>query len=73
KSFAIALSRLGELYINDAFADCHRAHASIDAITEELPSYAGPLLVQEVRLLDQIRKKPSTPFVLVLGGKKMET
>jgi 3-phosphoglycerate kinase len=73
KSFAMALARLGDLYMNDAFADSHRAHASIDAITEELPSYAGPLLLTEIRLLESIRKRPSKPFFLFLGGKKMET
>jgi phosphoglycerate kinase len=72
KSFARQLARLGDLYINDAFAVSHRAHASVEAITEELPSYAGPLLAREVAVLGPLlNKEPRRPFVLLLGGLKM--
>ncbi len=70
KSFAAALAKLGDIYINDAFADCHRAHASVEAITRELPSYAGPSLVHEVTVLSSIFEKPKQPFVLFMGGLK---
>jgi 3-phosphoglycerate kinase len=72
-SFAESLANLGDLYVNDAFAVSHRAHASVDAITSELPSYAGPLLSNEVAVLSSIEKKGKKPFVLVLGGLKMTT
>jgi phosphoglycerate kinase len=72
-SFAQSLARLGDLYVNDAFAVSHRAHASIDAITSELPSYAGPLLSNEVSVLSKLEKSSKRPFVLVLGGLKMTT
>jgi phosphoglycerate kinase len=72
KTFAQQLAALGEIYVNDAFAVSHRAHASVDAITEELPSYAGPLLAREVEVLGSlIAGEPKRPFVLVLGGLKM--
>lgn len=72
KSFASQLAALGDIYINDAFAVSHRAHASVDAITEELPSYAGPLLTHEVTVLESLfDTEPKRPFVLVSGGLKM--
>lgn len=73
KVFAEQLAALGDLYVNDAFSVCHRAHASVDAITEFLPSYAGPLLAHEVEVLDAVASHPRQPFVLVVGGLKMES
>ena len=70
-SFAEALSKLGDLYVNDAFAVSHRAHASVDAITSELPSYAGPLLSDELSVLSRVGEHSKRPFILVLGGLKM--
>jgi phosphoglycerate kinase len=72
-SFAQSLASLADLYVNDAFAVSHRAHSSIDAITTELPSYAGPLLAQEVQMLQKVVRSPKQPFVLVVGGLKMTT
>ncbi len=72
-SFAEALAKFGDLYVNDAFAVSHRAHASVDAITGFLPSYAGPLLATEVSVLNKLEERVKRPFVLVLGGLKMST
>ena len=71
--FAKQLAALGDLYINDAFAVCHRPQTSVHAITKEIPSYAGPLLAQEVTILTKAMQHPRAPFVLVVGGVKMET
>jgi phosphoglycerate kinase len=73
KGFAKELAALADIYVNDAFAVSHRAHASLDAITKELPSYAGPLLSTEVSVLTKLEQKTKQPFVLVLGGLKMTT
>ena len=70
-ALAHALAQLGDLYVNDAFAVSHRAHASVDAITSELPSYAGPQMVSEVAVLEKVVSHPKHPFVLVMGGLKM--
>lgn len=70
-TLAHALAQLGDLYMNDAFAVSHRAHASVDAITSELPSYAGPQLVSEVEVLAKVLAHPKHPFVVVMGGLKM--
>jgi len=72
-SFAQALASLGDLYVNDAFAVSHRAHASVDAITSDLPSFAGPLLANEITVLSKLDKGLKHPFVLVMGGLKIET
>ena len=71
--FAHELAALGEIYVNDAFAASHRAHASLVAITEFLPSYAGLLLTQEVHALETVLESPERPVVAVVSGAKLET
>jgi phosphoglycerate kinase len=70
--FAAELASLGDIYINDAFAVSHRVHASIVAITELLPSYAGLLLESEVVHLSKAFH-PKRPFLFILCGAKFET
>ena len=71
--FAKQLSELADLYINDAFSVCHRAHASVSAITRYLPAYAGFRLSKEVENLSQILAKPIHPFIVLMGGIKIST
>jgi phosphoglycerate kinase len=70
QAFAKELAALADVYVNNAFGVCHRAHASVHAIARELPSYAGTLVQQEVRELGRPFQKP---FVLVMGGMKLKT
>jgi 3-phosphoglycerate kinase len=70
--FARDLARLADIYINDAFAASHRQHASLCTIKNYLPSYAGLLLEKEVSHLNKILL-PTRPFVMVMGGAKIET
>lgn len=72
KMFAEELAKLGDIYINDAFSDCHRNHASIVGITKFLPAYAGLLLEKEFEELETA-KNPEHPAVAVIGGAKIET
>jgi phosphoglycerate kinase len=72
-TFARALARLGDIFVNDAFSTAHRAHASTDAITRLLPSYAGPLLMEEVAALRSVLDKPQRPVAAVVGGAKVST
>jgi 3-phosphoglycerate kinase len=72
KTFAKKLSAQADLYINDAFSVCHRAHASISAIRQYLPAYAGLLLEKEILNLDKI-KNPAKPLVVLMGGAKIKT
>jgi phosphoglycerate kinase len=60
-----------ELYVDDAFACAHRAHASIVGPPTRLPSAAGRLLVHEVDVLSSLLDNPRRPFVAVLGGAKV--
>lgn len=72
KAFAKELASLGDMYVNDAFAVAHRKHASVSAITEFIPSYAGPLLAREVQELSKAFT-PEHPFLFILGGAKFDT
>jgi phosphoglycerate kinase len=72
-AFAQALARLGDMFVGDAFSTAHRAHASTDAITRLLPSYAGPLLMEEVAALRSVLEKPERPVAAVVGGAKVST
>jgi len=71
-SFGRALSRYGEIFINDAFSVCHRKHASIIGVPAFLPSYAGLQLEEEIKNLSEAFN-PSHPFLFILGGSKFET
>ncbi len=68
--FARQLASLGDMYVNDAFAVCHRPHASVSAITKYMPVYAGPFLGKEIMELDKI-KKGRPPFIVIFGGAKI--
>ncbi len=70
-TFAKSLSTLGDIFLNDAFATAHRAHASNVGITRYIPSFPGLLLAKEVETLNQLMKKPAHPLILIMGGAKM--
>lgn len=63
---------LGDIFVNDAFASSHRAHASVCGIASILPSYNGFLIEEEVKILDKILNKPETPFTIIMGGAKVD-
>jgi phosphoglycerate kinase len=70
--FARRLAALADVYVNDAFAAAHRAHASIAAITRHLqPAAAGLLMRRELEALGRILESPARPLVAVLGGAKV--
>ena len=70
--FAKDLSKLADIYVNNAFAVCHRKHASVVAIKKYLPSFAGLLLEKEIENLDKVIK-PKKPLIVVMGGSKIGT
>jgi len=72
-AFAEFLSTLGDFYINEAFANCHRKHASIVGIPHYKPGFAGLSLEKEMEILESVKKNPKRPFVVVIGGAKLET
>ncbi len=73
KDFAASLAKLGDMYVNDAFTNCHRKHASMVALAELLPSFAGLQLSKELEYLSQVLDAPKKPLVLIVSGAKMET
>jgi phosphoglycerate kinase len=72
-SFARRLAEHGDLYVGDAFSSAHRAHASIEAITKHLPSYAGLLMMAEITALGEALETPERPVMAIIGGAKVST
>jgi len=71
--FAAALTRLGDLYVNDAFSAAHRAHASMVGLAERLPHAAGRLMEAELDTLGRALDSPERPLAAVVGGAKIST
>ena len=72
-AFAAELAKLGDLFVGDAFSCAHRAHASTEGLTHHLPSYAGPLLMEEINALRTAIEKAQRPTAAVVGGAKVST
>jgi phosphoglycerate kinase len=71
-SFAQALAKLGDVYMNDAFGAAHRAHASTVGVAKYLPEAAmGLLMERELRYLKDELANPGRPFLVILGGSKV--
>jgi phosphoglycerate kinase len=73
QKFAAGLASLADIYVNDAFAAVHRAHASIVGVPKFLPSFAGFLIKKEITVLSSLLGKPPKPFVALMGGIKIST
>jgi phosphoglycerate kinase len=71
--FARRLASLGDLFVNDAFAASHRAHASVVGVAAYLPAYAGELMEAELGALHRALDNPRRPMVAVVGGAKVST
>ena len=72
EGFARELAAFGDIYVNDAFSAIHRAHASMVGVPNFLPHYAGLLVRDEIKQLEQARH-PEAPSFAILGGAKFET
>lgn len=70
-SFAQALAKLADVYVNDAFGTAHRAHASTVGVAKYLPAVAGFLMENELETLSSILTNPEHPFGALLGGAKV--
>ncbi len=71
--FARDLAALGDVYVNDAFAVSHRAHASVVGIAQHLPAYAGLLMLAELSALHRALDEPRRPLVAIVGGAKVSS
>ncbi len=75
KQFAEQLSKLGDIYVNDAFGTAHRAHASTTIVAKFFPENKcfGALLAQEIESIDKVMKTGEKPVLAVLGGAKVSS
>ena len=69
--FTKALASLADVYVDDAFAAVHRAHASIVGVAELLPHAAGKLVANEYTSLHALLEKPKKPVTAIIGGAKV--
>ncbi len=69
--FAKELASMADIFVNDAFATSHRAHASTVGITEHLPVVAGFLMEKELDYLQEVLTNPRRPLVALIGGAKV--
>ncbi|MBI2443175.1 MAG: phosphoglycerate kinase [Candidatus Levybacteria bacterium] len=72
-TFAASLASLAEIYVDDAFAVCHREDASVVGVPRLLPSYGGLLLQKEIEAMDLLLDNPQHPFLAILAGAKIST
>ncbi len=71
--FARQLAEGFDLYVNNAFAVCHRDHASVSGVPKILPSYAGLLIEEEVAELAKVTEAPAEGKIIIMGGAKAST
>jgi len=72
-NFAKSLATLGDFFVNDAFSCSHRAHASTEAITKELPAFAGRNMEAELTALEKALGAPKRPVMAIVGGAKISS
>src|SRR3989338_7442822 len=70
REFSKHLSKMADLFVNDAFGASHRVHASTVGITQFLKGYAGLLLDKEVTMLSEALENPKRPMTVIIGGAK---
>ncbi|GAA3566283.1 phosphoglycerate kinase [Snuella lapsa] len=75
KDFAKQLSKLGDIYVNDAFGTAHRAHASTTIVAQFFPEYKcfGNLLAQEIESINKVMETGEKPVLAILGGAKVSS
>ena len=73
ETFAKELSKIGDIYVNEAFSCSHRTHASVYEITKHIDSYAGKLLSEEVNIINMLTNKAEKPVSCIVGGSKIST
>lgn len=71
--FVESLASLGDIFVQEGFGVCHRAHASTYGLPQLLPNCAGFLLEQELNVFDKAMNNPARPFLAIIGGVKIST
>ena len=73
ESFAKELSKIGDIYVNEAFPCSHRAHASISEITKHISSFGGQQLIEELNAIKMLTENAKRPATCIVGGSKIST
>jgi phosphoglycerate kinase len=71
--FIAKLARLGDIWVNDAFSVAHRAHASTEGLSHELPAFAGRSMQAELDALVRALEHPERPVAAIVGGAKVSS
>jgi len=72
-SFAKELSKIGDIYVNEAFPCSHRTHASVCGITKHIDSFAGKQLLEEISAIKMLTDNAKKPITCIIGGSKIST
>jgi phosphoglycerate kinase len=72
-AFVAELAKLGDVWVNDAFATAHRAHATTEGLSHHLPAYAGRCMQTEIEALEAALGSPKRPVLAVVGGAKVSS
>lgn len=72
-AFAQKLASYADLFVNDAFGTCHRAHASTSGVSKYLPSVGGFLIDRELEVMGQALQQPEREFTAIIGGAKVSS
>jgi len=72
-SFAKELSKIGDIYVNEAFPCSHRTHASVCEITKHIDSFAGKQLLEEISAIKMLTDNAKKPITCIIGGSKIST
>jgi phosphoglycerate kinase len=70
-TFGKQLAAGADVFVQDAFGNAHRKHASTDAVTKYLPSVAGLLVAKEVDTISRVMEQPERPLMAIIGGAKI--
>jgi len=73
ESFAKKLSKLGDIYVNEAFSCSHRAHASVSKITHYIKPFAGIELIKEINSINMLINGAKKPVTCIIGGSKISS
>ena len=73
KHFAKKLSKIGDIYVNEAFSCSHRAHTSVSEITNHINSFAGQQLIKEINTIKMLTDTTEKPVSCIIGGSKIST
>ncbi len=71
EEFSKKLASAAQIYVDDAFGTCHRAHSSTVGVTKYLPSVCGFLIEKELNFMGDALNNPERPFMAILGGRKV--